>query len=164
MSPTAKDGNSQPQTWTARILGAFTGPSSSSVSSEEQGDRPEILPQQDRKAAMSSLDPNEAKWTLGALVLATVAGIAIPLYFIAENKVTKEGKNSIAVAPDAKLLGGVILVLCAIGFAALVEAEAHARGVRPLPPRVRVHVVRRAHRVRFHPSWRILDAAGLAPQ
>ncbi len=119
MSPTAKDGNSQPQTWTARILGAFTGPSSSSVSSEEQGDRPEILPQQDRKAAMSSLDPNEAKWTLGALVLATVAGIAIPLYFIAENKVTKEGKNSIAVAPDAKLLGGVILVLCAIGFAAL---------------------------------------------
>jgi len=119
MSPTAKNGNSQPQTWSARILGAFTGPPSSSVSSQEQGDRPEILPQQDRKAAMSSLDQNEAKWTLGAFILATVAGIAIPLYFIAENKVTKEGKDSIAVAPDAKLLGGVILVLCAIGFAAL---------------------------------------------
>ena len=50
---------------------------------------------------------------------ATVAGIAIPLYFTVANKVTKDGKNSIAVAPDAKLLGLVILVLCAIGFAAL---------------------------------------------
>ncbi len=68
---------------------------------------------------MSTLDPMEAKWTLGAFVLATVAGIAIPAYFIAENKVTKAGKNTIAVAPDAKLLGGVILILCAIGFAAL---------------------------------------------
>jgi hypothetical protein len=55
----------------------------------------------------------------GCLYPGDGAGIAIPLYFIAENKVTKEGKDSIAVAPDAKLLGGVILVLCAIGFAAL---------------------------------------------
>jgi hypothetical protein len=68
---------------------------------------------------MSSMDQSEVKWTLGALILATAAGIAIPLYFVAENKVTKDGKNSISVAPDAKLLGGVILVLCAIGFAAL---------------------------------------------
>ena len=36
-----------------------------------------------------------------------------------QNKVTKAGKISIAVAPDAKLLGGVILIICAIGFAAL---------------------------------------------
>jgi hypothetical protein len=68
---------------------------------------------------MSTLTQQEAKWALGAFILATVAGIAIPIYFIAENKVTKAGKNSIAVAPDAKLLGGVILVICAIGFAAL---------------------------------------------
>ncbi len=68
---------------------------------------------------MSTLNQLETKWTLGAFVLATVAGIAIPAYFIAENKVTKAGKNTIAVAPDAKLLGGVILVLCAIGFVAL---------------------------------------------
>jgi hypothetical protein len=119
MSPDAENGSSQPQTWSARILGAFTGPSSGGSGSGEPGDRPEVLPQEERKAAMSGLDQNEAKWTLGALILATVAGIAIPLYFIAENKVTKDGKNSIAVAPDAKLLGGVILILCAIGFAAL---------------------------------------------
>jgi hypothetical protein len=118
MSPDAENGSSQPRTWSARILGAITGPPSSR-GPQDEADRPEILPQEERKAAMTGLDQNEAKWTLGALILATVAGIAIPLYFIAENKVTKDGKNSIAVAPDAKLLGGVILVLCAIGFAAL---------------------------------------------
>jgi hypothetical protein len=117
MSPTAGNG-SRPQTWSARLLGAFTGPPQSG-GSEEKRDPAEILPPEQRKAAMSTLDPLERKWSLGALVLATVAGIAIPAYFIAENKVTKAGKNSIAVAPDAKLLGGVILILCAIGFAAL---------------------------------------------
>ena len=68
---------------------------------------------------MSTLDPMEAKWTLGAFILATVAGIAIPAYIIAANKVTRRGKNTIAVAPDAKLLGAAILVLCVIGFLAL---------------------------------------------
>lgn len=68
---------------------------------------------------MSSLDPIELKWSLGAFVLATVAGIAIAAYITAENKVTKAGKNTIAVAPDAKLLGGAILLLCVIGFLAL---------------------------------------------
>lgn len=99
-------------------MGAFSGPSPSGDSGEKR-DPAEILPPEQRKAAMSTLNQLEAKWTLGAFVLATVAGIAIPAYFIAENKVTKAGKNSIAVAPDAKLLGGVILILCAIGFAAL---------------------------------------------
>jgi hypothetical protein len=99
-------------------MGAFTGPSPSGGSGEKP-DPAEILPPAERKTAMSTLNQLEAKWTLGAFVLATVAGIAIPAYFIAENKVTKAGKNSIAVAPDAKLLGGVILILCAIGFASL---------------------------------------------
>ena len=68
---------------------------------------------------MTYLDPQESKLALGALILATIAGIALPAYIIAENKVTKRGKDTIAVAPDAKLLGGVLLVLCIIGFLAL---------------------------------------------
>jgi hypothetical protein len=118
MSPPAENGSSKPQTWSARLLGAFTGPASPK-NSEAKSDPADILPPEERKAAMSTLNQLETKWTLGAFVLATVAGIAIPAYFIAENKVTKAGKNTIAVAPDAKLLGGVILVLCAIGFVAL---------------------------------------------
>jgi len=119
MSPPAGDNNSKPaRTLTSRIMGAFTGPASSGRS-EDAEETPEVLPAGERKAAMSTLNQQETKWALGALILATVGGIAIPIYFTAENKVTKAGKNSIAVAPDAKLLGGVILVICAIGFSAL---------------------------------------------
>jgi hypothetical protein len=119
MSPPAENGSRKPpQTLTSRIMGVFTG-SASSGGTSDTAPTPEILPVGERKAAMSTLTQQEAKWALGAFILATVAGIAIPIYFIAENKVTKAGKNSIAVAPDAKLLGGVILVICAIGFAAL---------------------------------------------
>jgi hypothetical protein len=119
MSPTAGNGSSKPpKTLTGRIMGAFTGPASSGAP-PNAGDAPEIIPPGERKAAMSTLDQMEAKWALIALILATVAGIAIPIYFIAENKVTKAGKNSIAVAPDAKLLGAVILVICAVGLLAL---------------------------------------------
>jgi hypothetical protein len=119
MTPSAGSGSSTPQTWSARLLGAFSGPRSGSAGPSNQTDPAEILPPEDRKAAMSTLDPMEAKWTLGAFVLSTVAGIAIPAYIVAENKVTKRGKDTIAVAPDAKLLGGVILLLCVIGFLAL---------------------------------------------
>src|ERR1700736_2119320 len=118
MTWTSPDGSNRPQTWSARLMGVFSGPKAGGGSAPAP--RPaEILPPEERKSAMSTLDPIEAKWTLGAFVLATVAGIAIPAYIIAENKVTKRGKNTIAVAPDAKLLGGAILLLCVIGFIAL---------------------------------------------
>ncbi len=119
MTSPAGDGSNRPQTWSARLLGAFSGPRSAPGGSDETPDHGEVLPAEERKAAMSTLDPMEAKWSLGAFVLATVAGIAIPAYIIADNKVTKNGKNTIAVAPDAKLLGGLLLLLCAIGFVAL---------------------------------------------
>ncbi len=123
MTWTSPDGGDRRQTWSARLLGAFSGPKPAAGAgaggSKQEAAPASILPPEERKAAMSSLDPLEAKWTLGAFVLATVAGIAIPAYIIAENKVTKEGKDTISVAPDAKLLGGAILLLCVIGFVAL---------------------------------------------
>jgi hypothetical protein len=122
MSPTAGNGSSKPQTWSARVKGAFTGPATVKRT-EPRTDPSEIIPPEERKAVMSTLNPLEAKWSLAALVVATVAGIAIPAYFIADNKVTKAGKNTIAVAPDAKLLGGLILVLCAIGFVSLWKGK-----------------------------------------
>src|SRR5271157_4526096 len=119
MTSSADNGSNRPQTWSARLLGAFTSPRGAPGGSEETPDSVEVLPAEARTTAMSTLDPMEAKWSLGAFVLATVAGIAIPAYIIADNKVTKRGKDSIAVAPDAKLLGGLLLLLCLIGFLAL---------------------------------------------
>jgi hypothetical protein len=99
-------------------MGAFSGPRSRAGGSTV-AEPTSILPPEERKAAMRTLDPIEAKWSLFALILATVAGIAIPAYIIATNKLTRRGKNTIAVAPDAKLLGGAILLLCIIGLLAL---------------------------------------------
>jgi hypothetical protein len=119
--------------WTARLSELFSGPPRATTkaatrpsrqskpdSEPDPGPDPEdIIPSERRKAVMSTLDDTERKFSLAALVLATVAGIAIPAYILAENKVTKQGKNSIAVAPDALLLGGAILLFCLIGFLAL---------------------------------------------
>ena len=118
MSPSAGDGNSKPQTLTGRIMGAFTGPPPSKSSADE-GDRPEILPPEERKAAMTSLDPMEAKWSLAALVVATLTGIGFPAYYIVANPTTKVDGKYVAVSPDAALIGAVLVVLCAIGFFAL---------------------------------------------
>jgi hypothetical protein len=118
MTWTTPDGDDRSKTWSARLMGAFSGPRTRTGGSA--GAEPaSILPPEERKAAMQTLDPLEVKWSMSAFILATVAGIAIPAYIIATNKVTRRGKNTIAVAPDAKLLGGAILLLCVIGLLAL---------------------------------------------
>jgi len=108
-------GSSRPTSPGARLLAVFVPPAGTGP----RADPERILPPEERKAAMQRLDTNEAKWSLGALVLATIAGVVLPAYLIASNKVTKTGKNSIAVAPDAALLGGAILLFCVVGYVAL---------------------------------------------
>src|ERR1700722_955906 len=119
MPPTAGDGSSKPpQTLTGRIMSAFTGPPSSG-GSEDQADPPEILSPDERKAAMTTLDRTETRWALGGFILAAVAGIGIPAYYIVANPLTKEDGKYVAVSPDAGLVGGVILLFTVIGFLAL---------------------------------------------
>jgi hypothetical protein len=119
MAPPAGDGDSTPpQTLTGRIMSAFTGPPSRG-GSEDATERHEIMPQSERKAAMTGLDRIETKWALGGLILAAVAGIAIPAYYIIANPMTKQDGKYVAVSPDAGLLGGVILLFTALGFLAL---------------------------------------------
>ena len=100
--------------WTLRVKEIFW-PSPAPKSSNDSGESDRVPPEQ-RRAVMRTLDPQEIKLSFGAFVLATVAGIAIPAYIISTNRITKAGKNSIAVAPDAALLGGVILALCIVGL------------------------------------------------
>jgi hypothetical protein len=113
MSLLPDDQSSRSQTWLSRLSRVANG-----------GDQPardpsEVIPPEGRKAAMSNLDPLEYRWSFRALVLGTVAGIALPLYIVSQNRVTKNGKNSIAVAPDAWLVMAAILVFCVIGYLAL---------------------------------------------
>ena len=84
-----------------------------------KADPGQIIPPDKRKAAMRTLDATEYKWSLSALVLAAVVGIAVPAYTLATHRLTKAGNHSIAVGPDALLVGGAILLFCIIGFLAL---------------------------------------------
>ncbi|HEX3449836.1 MAG TPA: hypothetical protein VHS97_16395, partial [Isosphaeraceae bacterium] len=118
MSTSAENGGNKPQSWSGRIIGAFTGPAPSGNSGED-GEKPDILPPEERKAAMSSLDPQEVKWSLAALALATLTGIGFPAYYIVADPLTKVDGKYVAVSPDAALIGAVLIVLCAIGFVAL---------------------------------------------
>jgi hypothetical protein len=102
--------------WTLRVKETFW-PSPRPRPGEDG--EPDRIPQEQRRAVMRSLDPQEVKLAFGAYTLATIAGIAIPSYILATDKVTKAGKHTIAVAPDAALLGGVIIVLCILGFITL---------------------------------------------
>ena len=113
MSSDSGNGSSRFISWTFGLREAFwpTPPPKPAV-----GDEPEIIPPERRKAAMTRLDPQEVRWSFLAFLLATIAGVAIPAYIVASNKITKRGKNTIAVAPDAWLLGGAILLFCVIGF------------------------------------------------
>jgi hypothetical protein len=113
MMSDAGNGSSALISWSLRLRETFW-PTPPPPSADEDG--PEIIPPERRKAAMTSLDTREVKLSFVAFVLSTIAGVAIPAYIIATNKVTKRGKNTIAVAPDAWLLGGAVLVFCVIGF------------------------------------------------
>jgi hypothetical protein len=79
----------------------------------------EIVPPEKRKAAMVSLDARETKLSFVALAVATLFGIALPIYFIVDHVITKAGKHRVTVAPDALLLGGAAVVFCLIGYLAL---------------------------------------------
>jgi hypothetical protein len=116
MNSDADEGSSPFLSWSFRLREVFwpTPPPKPAA-----GDEPDIIPPERRKAAMTSLDPQEVRWSFGAFLLATIAGVAIPAYIVASNKVTERGKNTIAVAPDAWLLGGAILLFCIIGFVLL---------------------------------------------
>jgi hypothetical protein len=98
---------------TSRLSAAFGG------AGLEDRDPQQVIPPDQRKAAMSGLDRKEHRFALAGLVLATLAGIAVPLWVISQNRVSKAGKNSIAVAPDAWLLMIAILAFCLMGFIAL---------------------------------------------
>ena len=69
--------------WTDRLSERFGG------AGLEDRDPQQVIPPEERKAAMSSLDRTEHKFALGGLSLATLAGIAVPLWVISQNRVDK---------------------------------------------------------------------------
>jgi hypothetical protein len=118
MTPDRDGGTDTPQTWSSRLRVALLG-STQAGDPDRPNPAVEVIPPEDRKAAMATLDPMERRLAQWALILAGIAALAAAVYINTANKVTKAGKNSIPVAPDAWLLAGVILLLCVLGGLAL---------------------------------------------
>lgn len=87
---------------------------------QDQPDPNRILEGEERKAAIRGLDLAEIKWSKAGLILSTAMALITPFYISAGHKTQKLGNGkSTAVTPDALLLGGVVLLFCALGFLAL---------------------------------------------
>jgi hypothetical protein len=82
-------------------------------------DPQQVIPPEQRRAAMSQLDRTEHKFALIGLVLGTLGGIAASLYIVSQHRVTKTGKTTFADGPDAWLILAAILIFCVVGFIAL---------------------------------------------
>ena len=108
----------EPQGWIARFREAYW-PAGASFLARPSAEAEDIVPQEERKAVMRSLGPQEVKWSVAALLLATLVGIGLPVYFLAHHTTTKAGRSSVTVGPDALLLGGLLLLLCIGGFVAV---------------------------------------------
>jgi hypothetical protein len=112
------EGLEQPPGWIARFKQAYW-PAGGGFATRSSSDPEDIIPQEERKAVMRSLDPQEVKWSVGAFGFALLVGIGLPVYFLAKHSTTKHGSTSVTVGPDALLLGGLLLILCIGGFVAL---------------------------------------------
>jgi hypothetical protein len=80
-----------------------------------------ILEGAERKAAMRTIDATEIKWSKAVLILSALLAVAVPIIVASEHKTTKVAGShtSATVAPDALLLGGVVLLFCLLGAIAL---------------------------------------------
>ena len=138
MSPAPGNDGSTPQTWSARIMAAFTGPPSSGGSGVK-GDPPKVLPPEERKAAMSTLDPSEAKWALLGIAPGDADRHRIPGVLHRGEHLDQSRGKYLAVSPDAAAPRGRHPGPLRPRVLGPLEAEAHTRRLRSVPHRLRVH-------------------------
>jgi hypothetical protein len=83
------------------------------------GDLARVLHPDERKPAMNGLDPLEVKWSVAGLILSTLFIIGIATYIAINHNTTKAGHHRVSVAPDAYLIGGVVILFCVVGLIGL---------------------------------------------
>ncbi len=83
----------------------------------EPPDPNRILPKNERKAAMSTLDAVELKWAKSGLVLASVVALLLPVY--AKTLLHSAKDKAVSTTLEAALISGVVLLFCILGFVAL---------------------------------------------
>jgi len=82
----------------------------------------QVLSPSERRAAMSTIDATEVKWSKAGLLLSAVFAVFLPIY--AKTLHTAKGKStSAANETEALLLGGVALLLCILGLVGLLRRK-----------------------------------------
>jgi hypothetical protein len=112
-----------------RLSPMFLRPAKPKEVVPEEPDR--VLKPEERKAAMSGLNAIEVKWAKGGLILATVLGIGLTLYYSAAHRtrtetIVKNGhkiKGTVPISATWLLLGVIVLAFCALGFYALKKRK-----------------------------------------
>jgi hypothetical protein len=132
------DDGDKPPTLGQRLSGAFLGtggtsgtgrarPPRQATSSAPTSDPSEILSPGQRRAAMTSLDPVEVKFSRAGVILSAVLGVIFTLYLRSAHSdkietVVRNGKKvreHVPISTDWLLLGAVIIVFCIIGGVSL---------------------------------------------
>jgi len=120
---------SRPRTLSERMSGAFGGafarpnPPASSTGSPDQ-DPTRILTPGERRAAMTSLNATELKWSKAGLAIATIVGAAIVLYLAIKHPTRKVSYkvhgvkhfHLVPVSGTYLLVGAIVLAFCLLGY------------------------------------------------
>lgn len=104
-----------PQSWIDRAVLVIAGPDRD-PSVKLRRDPEYVVPPDKRKAAMSGLDQLEVKWSVLGLLLSAVVVVGDFIYAASAHETAKNGKATVTVAPDALLLGGVVLFFGIVGL------------------------------------------------
>src|SRR5580692_6546693 len=106
-----------------RLSESFLNPAKPKTPKDPGYDPQRIIPVDERKEAMSGLDPLETKWARGAFILGTLISFVVVIY-VSTQHVTKtigtgSHKTTTTVTTEALLIGGIVLFFSILGFIGL---------------------------------------------
>ncbi|HEY1829975.1 MAG TPA: hypothetical protein VGG38_07015 [Acidimicrobiales bacterium] len=121
--------SSKPPKLTERLSQIFLRPGQPKEQASPEPDQ--VLHGEARKAAMSGLNAVEMKWSKAGLVLATLLGGFLTLYLATSHPTrtvttTVHGvkhKEILPISDSWLLIGGIVLLFCALGFIALRQRK-----------------------------------------
>ena len=161
MSPTAEDG--RPQSWSGRLMSAFTGAASSGKTQHREGDPPEILPPRPARPPCRRWTPPRPNGRWRPWSSRPWPASPFPSTSLRRTRSPRMGRTPSRSPPTPSCWAASSSFFAPSGSPP--SGRRSGRWSRsPLPRRLRLHALRRAHRVRLHFARRLPHAARLAYQ
>jgi hypothetical protein len=105
-----------------RLSESFLNPAKPKAPRDPDYDAQRIIPVDERKEAMSGLDPLETKWARGAFLLGSLISVFVVIYVSTQhvtNKIAGKTETTTGVTTEALLIGGIVLFFSLLGFLGL---------------------------------------------